>query len=129
MSDISTLTISDFITNVNEGTDAVNQYKSTLNELISGEKKLGEILSSARSKINTFLISGMIEATKVGIDYNASIEKSKIKWTELLGTQEKASDMLNKISKFAASTTFDLSNIGNYIYLKIYLLINNINQR
>ena len=50
---------------------------------------------------------GFVNATKAGIDYNATLETSSIKWETLLGSQEKANKMLKDIEKFAATTPFE----------------------
>lgn len=53
------------------------------------------------------LVSGFADATKAGINYNATLETSAVKWETLLGTQEKANKMLKDIEKFAATTPFE----------------------
>lgn len=76
---------------------------------------LGSIVGNVSRNIASFMIydvgknlaTGFVEAVKAGIDYNASLETSKIKWETLLGTQEKANKMLKDIEKFAATTPFE----------------------
>lgn len=53
------------------------------------------------------LVSGFGDAIKAGVNYNATLETSRLKWETLLGTQEKANKMLKDIEKFAADTPFD----------------------
>jgi tape measure domain-containing protein len=53
------------------------------------------------------LVGSFVSATKAGIDYNATLETSSIKWETLLGTQEKANKMLKDIEKFASTTPFE----------------------
>jgi tape measure domain-containing protein len=57
--------------------------------------------------IGSKLVGGLKNAVMAGIDYNATLETSTIKWTTLLGTQEKANKMLKDIEKFAATTPFE----------------------
>ena len=51
------------------------------------------------------LVTGFVNATKTGIDYNATLETSSIKWETLLGS--KANKMLKDIENFAATTPFE----------------------
>ncbi len=75
----------------------------------------GSVLGSISKQVASFmvydvgkkLVTGFVDATKAGIDYNATLETSRIKWETLLGTQEKANKMLKDIEKFAATTPFE----------------------
>ncbi|WP_297130792.1 tape measure protein [Terrisporobacter sp.] len=75
----------------------------------------GSVLGSISKQVASFmvydvgkkLVTGFLDATKAGIDYNATLETSRIKWETLLGTQEKANKMLKDIEKFAATTPFE----------------------
>lgn len=53
------------------------------------------------------LVQGFGNAIKAGIDYNATLEQSAIKWETLLGSQDKASKMLKEIEQFAKTTPFE----------------------
>jgi tape measure domain-containing protein len=46
-----------------------------------------------------------------GIQYDAQLEQSNVAWKTLLGTQEKAADMLDRIAKFAKATPFETSDV------------------
>lgn len=75
----------------------------------------GSVLSSISKQVASFmiydvgkkLVTGFVDAAKAGIDYNATLETSRIKWETLLGSQEKANKMLKDIEKFAATTPFE----------------------
>lgn len=75
----------------------------------------GSVLGSISKQVASFmiydvgkkLVTGFVDATKAGIDYNATLETSRIKWETLLGSQEKANKMLKDIEKFAADTPFE----------------------
>lgn len=54
------------------------------------------------------LASGMIA---LGIKSNASLETSQVAWTTLLGTQEEAKQMLDDITKYAATTPFSKTGV------------------
>lgn len=54
-----------------------------------------------------------VAVTKVGIDYNATMETSAIAWETLLGSQEASNKMLKDIEKFASTTPFDKMGVDN----------------
>ena len=74
------------------------------NSLTATMKKVGAAIAGA------FVVKKAIEfgtaIAKVGIEYNALQEQSKVTWTTLLGSQEQAISQLERIEKFAASTPF-----------------------
>ncbi len=75
----------------------------------------GSVLSTLSKNVASFmvydvgknLVTGFVNATKAGIDYNSTLETSRIKWQTLLGSQEKANKILKDIEKFAATTPFE----------------------
>ena len=73
--------------------------------------KMGNVMENVKSfliyDIGKNLVTGFVNATKSGIEYNATLEQSAIKWETLLGTQEKANKMLQDIQKFAKDTPFE----------------------
>lgn len=91
--------------NFDRGMDNASNKANSLGGVISTVSK--NIASFMIYDVGKKLVSGFVEATKSGIDYNASLETSKIKWETLLGTQKKADEMLAKIEKYAADTPFE----------------------
>ena len=82
---------------------------------ISGVEKQCNSLTETVKKVATaiagaFVVKKVVEfgtaIAKVGVEYNALQEQSKVTWTTLLGSQEKAISQLERIEKFAASTPF-----------------------
>lgn len=82
---------------------------------ISGVEKQCNSLTNTVKKVATaiagaFVVKKVVEfgtaIAKVGVEYNALQEQSKVTWTTLLGSQEKAISQLERIEKFAASTPF-----------------------
>lgn len=71
------------------------------------KKVSANIVSFMIYDVGKNLVTGFVNATKAGIDYNATLETSSIKWETLLGSQEKANKMLKDIEKFAATTPFE----------------------
>ena len=88
-----------------QGMDKAKNSSSSLGSVIGqvGKTMAGFMIYDVGKK----LVSGFADATKAGINYNATLETSRIKWETLLGTQEKANKMLKDIEKFAATTPFE----------------------
>ncbi len=88
-----------------KGMDKAKNSSSSLGSVIGqvGKTMAGFMIYDVGKK----LVSGFADATKAGINYNATLETSRIKWETLLGTQEKANKMLKDIEKFAATTPFE----------------------
>ena len=84
---------------------------SASNSASSFSNKMGNVMENVKSfliyDIGKNLVTGFVNATKSGIEYNATLEQSAIKWETLLGTQEKANKMLQDIQKFAKDTPFE----------------------
>ena len=92
---------SDFDRGMDQASNSANGFSS----------KMGDIMNNVKSfliyDVGKKLVTGFVDATKAGINYNATLEESSIKWTTLLGTQEKANKMLQDIQKFAKDTPFE----------------------
>ena len=85
----------------NNGVQGVQKECSSLTATV---KKVGTAIAGA------FVVKKVVEfgtaIAKVGVEYNALQEQSKVTWTTLLGSQEEAISQLERIEKFAASTPF-----------------------
>lgn len=105
-------TIGDLWVNINAKTD---NFEKGIGKAESKANSLGTVIGKVAQNIASFmiydvgknLVTGFVNAAKAGIDYNATLETSSIKWETLLGTQEKANKMLKDIEKFAATTPFE----------------------
>ena len=82
----------------------INGVQKQCDSLSTKIKKVGAAIAGA------FVVKKVVEfgtaITKVGVEYNALQEQSKVTWTTLLGSQEEAISQLERIEKFAASTPF-----------------------
>lgn len=118
MSDVFTIQGSyDLVDNVTAKLEKVqkNVDKAT-KELDTQEKAWGKIKTAsgnAMTKIDSFvkksvtLVSGLtVGMVALGIKSNASLEGSRASWETLLGSQEKAVEMLEDIEKYSATTPF-----------------------
>ena len=92
---------SDFDRGMTQASDSASSFSN----------KMGKVMDNVKSfliyDIGKNLVTGFVNATKSGIEYNATLEQSAIKWETLLGTQEKANKMLQDIQKFAKDTPFE----------------------
>lgn len=105
-------TIGDLWVNINAKTDNLEKGLGNAQKSATGfGKTMGGIMKTVASfmvyDVGKTLATGFVNAAKAGIDYNATLETSKIKWDTLLGSQEKANKMLKDIEKFAATTPFE----------------------
>ena len=82
----------------------ISGAENQCNSLTKTVKKVATAIAGA------FVVKKVVEfgtaIAKVGVEYNALQEQSKVTWTTLLGSQEQAISQLERIEKFAASTPF-----------------------
>ena len=105
-------TIGDLWVNINAKTD---NFEKGIGKAENKATSLGSVVGKVAQNIASFmiydvgknLVTGFTNAAKAGIDYNATLETSSIKWETLLGSQEKANKMLKDIEKFAATAPFE----------------------
>lgn len=70
-----------------KGTSNSRKVKGELNSLNGVIKKVSaNIVSFMIYDVGKNLVTGFVNATKAGIDYNATLETSSIKWETLLGS-------------------------------------------
>ena len=105
-------TIGDLWVNINAKTD---NFEKGLDNAQKSATGFGKAMNGIMKTVASFMVydvgktlaTSFMNATKAGIDYNATLETSSIKWETLLGSQEKANKMLKDIEKFAATTPFE----------------------
>lgn len=106
--------------------------KNVINDLDKIDKKgketgksfdsLGDIATKVGNKMNKFagktlkVVGGALAGITslvvgFGIESNASLETSTTAWTTLLGTQERAKNMMDDITKYAATTPFSKAGV------------------
>lgn len=76
----------------------------------SSSRAISIVKAGAALAVSAMAAAGGYVA-KLGVDYDAMAEQSKVAWTTLLGSQEKAKQMLQDIANFAKSTPFDTSSV------------------
>lgn len=91
--------------NVSRGIANLNRklggIRNVASNVVKGVSKIGAAISG--------VLSGALNA--VGISFNAMQEQSLVAWTTLLGSAEKASDMLQKINDLAKDTQFETATV------------------
>ena len=105
-------TVKDLMVKIKADTSDFDRGMDQASDSASGfSNKMGKVMENVKSfliyDIGKSLVTGFVNATKSGIEYNATLEQSAIKWETLLGTQEKANKMLQDIQKFAKDTPFE----------------------
>ena len=57
------------------------------------------------------LVTGFVNATKAGIDYNATLEQSKVAWKALVGNEKEAEKVMASIRDIAKTTPFGFEGL------------------
>lgn len=84
--------------------NGTRKVKADMSSIASLAKKCAGILAGAFviDKIKDFTAS----VYKTGIEYNALSEQAQVAWSTILGSNEAASQMMDKITDYAAKTPF-----------------------
>lgn len=98
----------DSLENIEDSTDGVSGRFSGLGKMAQSGLKVVDKWAKIGATAVAGLASGMIA---LGIKSNASLETSQVAWTTLLGTQEEAKQMLDDITKYAATTPFSKTGV------------------
>lgn len=98
----------DSLENIEDSTDSVSGRFSGLGKMAQSGLKVVDKWAKIGATAVAGLASGMIA---LGIKSNASLETSQVAWTTLLGTQEEAKQMLDDITKYAATTPFSKTGV------------------
>lgn len=87
------------------------QKKSGFFDGMAAEVAKGQTLATAFSAIAGKIKEIGSQAVTTGVNYNAQVEQYQVALTNMLGSQEKASETLEQIKKDAARTPFDTANL------------------
>lgn len=98
----------DSLENIEDSTDSASGRFSGLGKMAQSGLKVVDKWAKIGATAVAGLASGMIA---LGIKSNASLETSQVAWTTLLGTQEEAKQMLDDITKYAATTPFSKTGV------------------
>lgn len=88
---------------------------------LDSSKQLGSFSKSAQGHLSTLMglagrgVAGLgaagVAAAGVGVKFNASMEQSRVAFTNLLGSSEEAQGMLDRLYKTAATTPFEFPQL------------------
>lgn len=98
----------DSLENIEDSADSVSGRFSGLGKMAQSGLKVVDKWAKIGATAVAGLASGMIA---LGIKSNASLETSQVAWTTLLGTEEDAKNMLEDITKYAATTPFSKTGV------------------
>ncbi|WP_297711998.1 tape measure protein [Clostridium sp.] len=98
----------DSLENIEDSTDSASGRFSGLGKMAQSGLKVVDKWAKIGATAVAGLASGMIA---LGIKSNASLETSQVAWTTLLGTEEDAKNMLEDITKYAATTPFSKTGV------------------
>lgn len=98
----------DSLENIEDSADSASGRFSGLGKMAQSGLKVVDKWAKIGATAVAGLASGMIA---LGIKSNTSLETSQVAWTTLLGTQEEAKQMLEDITKYAATTPFSKTGV------------------
>lgn len=98
----------DSLENIEDSADSASGKFSGLGKMAQSGLKVVDKWAKIGATAVAGLASGMIA---LGIKSNASLETSQVAWTTLLGTEEEAKNMLEDITKYAATTPFSKTGV------------------
>lgn len=98
----------DSLEKIEDSAESVSGRFSGLGKMAQSGLKVVDKWAKIGATAVAGLASGMIA---LGIKSNASLETSQVAWTTLLGTEEEAKNMLEDITKYAATTPFSKTGV------------------
>ena len=87
------------------------EVKGAHSSIASSLGTIGKVAGAAVLAAGSALAAMGGVIAKVGVQYNMAQENSKIAWTTLLGSADKAKTMLTDIANFAKNTQFDSEGV------------------
>jgi len=72
--------------------------------------RMGTAFGTAQMTLSA-IVRGLQSATRAGIDFNAMLEQQQVAFRTLLGSMEAAQERMEDLTRFAASTPFQLGEI------------------
>ena len=96
---------SDFDRGMDEASNSASNFSN----------KMGKVMDNVKSfliyDIGKNLVTGFVNATKAGIDYNATLEQSKVAWKALVGNEKEAEKVMASIRDIAKTTPFGFEGL------------------
>jgi tape measure domain-containing protein len=84
-----------------------SDFKGKLSGVIGNVVKLGVAFAGAA------IVGGLTAGAKAGIDFNSAIEQTTVSLSTMLGSQEKANDLIGEMTAFAAKTPYEFPELAD----------------
>lgn len=97
---------------INEDLKQIEKPAKTVSKSISdGFNSVGKVASKTGTALTVGLTTPLIALGTAGVKYNAQMEDFQANLTTLLGSADKASEMLNTLKQMANTTPFETSDL------------------
>lgn len=107
--------LGEFADKSKETKEALQDFsESTSNANVSGLEKYvarGQIIASGLQAVGKKVIDAGAKAIQTGVTYNRQIEQYQVALTNMLGSEDRAIEVLNQIKEDAAKTPFDTAGL------------------
>ena len=91
--------------------DSLSKSSKSIDKLSKGFSSVGKVASKAGNALTVGLTTPLIALGTAGVKYNAQMEDFQANLTTLLGSADKASEMLNTLKQMANTTPFETSDL------------------
>lgn len=89
----------------------MSKSSKSIDKLSKGFSSVGKVASKAGNALTVGLTTPLIALGTAGVKYNAQMEDFQANLTTLLGSADKASEMLNTLKQMANTTPFETSDL------------------
>lgn len=91
--------------------DSLSKSSKSIEKLSNGFSSVGKVANKAGNALTVGLTTPLIALGTAGVKYNAQMEDFQSNLTTLLGSADKASEMLNTLKQMANTTPFETSDL------------------
>lgn len=91
--------------------DSLSKSSKSIDKISNGFNSVGKVASKAGNALTVGLTTPLIALGTAGVKYNAQMEDFQANLTTLLGSADKASEMLNTLKQMANTTPFETSDL------------------
>lgn len=108
--------LGEFAEKAKDATDAAEGLSNTKIDATSFDRiaksvAKGSLVASAFKEIGKAAVDASKKAIETGVEYNAQIQQYQVAFTNMLGNESKAIELLDEIKADAAKTPFDTQNL------------------
>ncbi|HJJ11755.1 MAG TPA: tape measure protein [Clostridiaceae bacterium] len=91
--------------------DSLSKSSKSIDKISNGFNSVGKVASKTGNALTVGLTTPLIALGTAGVKYNAQMEDFQANLTTLLGSADKASEMLNTLKQMANTTPFETSDL------------------